>query len=112
MKRFAVAIVLFLCSFAHAQLDEVLKHAEGTLDHRDTSSLSNSKITSGLKQALQVSTGNAVALTGKPDGFLKNEAIKILLPPRFETFAKALRMFGMAKPFTTLQSGMNRPTQS
>jgi hypothetical protein len=112
MKSFAVAIVLFLCSFAHAQLDEVLKQAEGTLDHRDTSSLSDSKITSGLKEALQVSTGNAVALTGKPDGFLKNEAIKILLPPRFETVAKGLRMFGMGKPFDDLEVGMNRAAES
>src|SRR5436305_4819680 len=40
--------------------------------------LSNDKIVAGLKEALTVSTRNAVAATGRTDGFLKNEAIRIL----------------------------------
>jgi hypothetical protein len=112
MRILALAAVLLACTLAHAQLDDVVKQAEDTVDHRDTSNLSDTKITSGLREALQISTGNAVAATGKPDGFLKNEAIKILLPPRFESVAKTARMFGMGKPFDDLEVGMNRAAEA
>jgi hypothetical protein len=112
MKTFAFVAILLLCPLTYVQLDRVLKQAEDTVDQRDTSGLSDSKITSGLREALQVSTGNAVAQTGKPDGFLKNEAIKILLPSRFESVAKGARMFGLGKPFDDLEVGMNRAAEA
>src|SRR5882724_8747066 len=105
------ALSLSLCLSANAQLDDILKKAGEALDQRDTSSLSNSKITAGLKQALQVSTGKAVALTGKPDGFLKNEAIKILLPPKLQSVGKGMRMLGMGAPVDQLEVGMNRAAE-
>jgi len=70
--------------------------------------LTDDKITAGLKEALSISTGNAVALTGRPDGFLKNEAIKILLPPKLRSAGKALRMVGMSSQVDALEIGMNR----
>ena len=76
----SIAVALGCSTHAAAQLDEILKKAGDTLAHGNTADLSNDKIIAGLKQALQVSTGKAVALTGRPDGFLKNQAIRILLP--------------------------------
>jgi len=113
MRLFVLSINLALCSsqFTLAQLDQVLKKAGETLQHRDTSGLSNEKIVAGLKQALQVSTTKAVALTGKRDGFLKNEAIKIVLPPRLETVGKGLRMLGMGAKVDELEVGMNRAAE-
>jgi len=104
-------LALTCCTCALAQLDEVLKKADDALQHRDTSGLSDDKIISGLKQALQVSTGKAVALTGQPDGFLKNQAIKILLPPKLESVGKGMRMLGMGKPVDDLEVGMNRAAE-
>ena len=113
MRLFVLSITLALCSsqFTLAQLDQVLKKAGETLQHRDTSGLSNEKIVAGLKQALQVSTAKAVALTGKRDGFLKNEAIKIVLPPRLETVGRGLRMLGMGAKVDELEVGMNRAAE-
>jgi len=113
MRFFLVAIVVTLCCtiYSAAQLDEVLKKAEQAAGHRDTSSLSDEKIISGLKEALQVSTTKAVALTGKPDGFLKNEAIKILLPPKLETIGRGMRMLGMGAKVDELEVGMNRAAE-
>ena len=113
MRVFLVSIALAFCwsTYAAAQLDEVLKKAGETLEHRDTSGLSDDKIIAGLKQALQVSTGRAVSLTGKPDGFLRNEAIKILLPPKLETVGKGLRMLGMGAKVDELEVGMNRAAE-
>src|SRR5260370_36875328 len=69
MRAFLVGIALAICcsTFATAQLDEIFKKAGEALTHRDTSGLSDDKIIAGLKQALRVSTGKAVALTGIPD---------------------------------------------
>ena len=113
MRTGVLAIILATCAStsAVAQLDEALKKAEGAIEQRDTSGLSNDKIISGLKQALQVGTGKAVALTGKPDGFLKNDAIKIQLPPKLETVGRGLRMLGMGAKVDELEVGMNRAAE-
>jgi len=73
-----------MCNPALAQLDDTLKKAGDALSHSNTAGPPDDKIIAGLKQALQVGTGKAVALTGRPDGFLKNEAITIILPPKLE----------------------------
>jgi len=113
MRSSLLAIALALCfsTYSAAQLDEVLKKAGEGLEHRDTSGLSDEKIISGLKEALQVSTSKAVAATGRPDGFLKNEAIKIVLPPKLETIGKGLRMLGMGAKVDDLEVSMNRAAE-
>jgi hypothetical protein len=104
-------LILWLCASASAQLDQIIKEADQALEHRDVSGLTDSKIISGLKQALEISTGKAVAATGKPDGFLKNEAIKIPLPPKLETVGQGLRMLGMGNKVDELEVGMNRAAE-
>lgn len=111
MRTLLLALILSLGCSAQAQLDQILKKADETLNRRDTSGLSNDKIIAGLKQALQVSTGKAVALTGKPDGFLKNAAIKILLPPKLKTVGTGMRMLGMGAQVDELEVGMNRAAE-
>jgi hypothetical protein len=112
-RPFAVSFILLFSYAAHAQLDEILKKAEQGLKTANTpkSGLSNDKIVAGLKEALQVSTGKAVALTGKPDGFLKNEAIKILLPEKLRPVGKSMRMMGMGAQLDDLETGMNRAAE-
>jgi len=111
MKAAFLTAVLFLSCLAQAQLSDILKKADETLNQRNTAGLSNDKIIAGLKEALQVSSGKAVALTGKPDGFLKNEAIKILLPPKLQTVGKGMRMLGMGAQVDDLEVGMNRAAE-
>ena len=105
------ALALCLGNSAFAQLDDILKKADEALARRDSSRLSDDKIVAGLKQALQFSTTKAVALTGKPDGFLKNDAIKIVLPPKLETVGRGLRMLGMGSKVDELETGMNRAAE-
>jgi hypothetical protein len=113
MRTLLLTLTLALCcsTYSAAQLEDILKRAGDSLEQRDTSGLSDNKIISGLKQALRVSTGKAVALTGKPDGFLKNEAIKIVLPPKLETVGRGLRMFGMGSKVDEFEVGMNRAAE-
>ncbi len=73
--------------------------------------LSDSKIVAGLKEALQIGTGNATNLTGRLDGFFKNAAIKILLPKQLDTVGKGLRMAGQGRMVDEFVLSMNRAAE-
>ena len=113
MRPILLSVILALGSTSHAtaQFDDILKKAGDALSHSNAAGLSDDKIVAGLKQALQVSTGKAVALTGRPDGFLKNQAIKILLPPKLESVGRGMRMLGMSAKVDELEIGMNRAAE-
>src|SRR5205807_10354889 len=95
-------------ALAQSQVDDIWKKAQSSLGNKG---LSNDKIAAGLKEALNVSTGNAVATTGRPDGFLKNLAIKILLPEKLRAVGKGMRMVGMGAQVDELEIGMNRAAE-
>jgi Protein of unknown function (DUF4197) len=114
LKRLLISALLpLLLTTMRAQspLDELKHRIEEAARGNKTSQLSDDKIIAGLKEALRVGTGNAVALTGKPDGFLKNAAIKILLPEKLRTAGKTLRMVGMGSQVDALEVGMNRAAE-
>ncbi len=128
MKRSAFLLgalfVLAACCSAQSQLDQILNKIEapsqpGTTQPNDTTpsgspaglSLNDSKISDGLKAALSKGTGTAVASTGRPDGYFKNEAIKILLPSHLQTLAKGMRMLGMGQQVDDLELSMNRAAE-
>jgi hypothetical protein len=96
---------------SQSPLDEIKRRIEEAARGNKTSQLSDDKIIAGLREALRVGTGNAVALTGKPDGFLKNAAIKILLPEKLRTAGKTLRMVGLGSQVDALEVGMNRAAE-
>ena len=118
MKKFPIFVALLLAlqidlraQQSQSPLDELKRRIEQAASGKKTSNLSDDKIIAGLKEALRVGTGNAVALTGKPDGFLKNGAIKILLPEKLRTAGKTLRMVGMGSQVDALEVGMNRAAE-
>ena len=112
-RQFVCTIALFLAAstFAAAQLSEMLKKADDALEHRDGSNLPEEKVVAGLKEALEVGTGRAVALCGRHDGFMKNEAIRILLPPKLQPVGKGMRLLGMGEQVDDLEIGMNRAAE-
>lgn len=75
------------------------------------SALSNDKIASGLKEALQVGTGNAVKATGKEDGYFKHAVIKILMPEKMRTLEKGLRAAGQGPKVDEFILSMNRAAE-
>ena len=111
---YSLVLVALLLSTATAQStwDKIKQQVENAAKNNNaTAGLSDGKITAGLKEALNVSTGKAVALTGRPDGFLKNEAIRILLPDKLRSVGKGLRMVGMGSQVDALEVGMNRAAE-
>ena len=58
-------------------------------------SLTSSQISSGLKEALTLGVTEGVKKLGVTDGFLKNEAVKILMPEKLRVIDTKLRAFGL-----------------
>lgn len=108
-----VTALMAVCSAAQSQLEQIWNKASGSAPSTNigNAGLSNDKISAGLKEALTVSTGKAVAVTGRPDGFLKNEAIKILLPDKLRTVEKGMRLMGKGAQMDELEVGMNRAAE-
>jgi Protein of unknown function (DUF4197) len=73
--------------------------------------LSDATIASGLKEALQVGTQNAVSVTGRPDGYFQNAAIKILMPSQLQPIEKGLRAVGYGPQLDELVLSMNRAAE-
>lgn len=76
------------------------------------SGLSLEKIVSGLKEALEVGTGNAVQLLSNPGGYFKDEAVKILLPDKIRNMTDMLRQIGFDKPVDEFVLSMNQAAET
>lgn len=116
MIRVLVACMLVLCmSMAVlAQMEQPLKPtspAGSGMTFAAAKGLSEAKIGSGLKEALQVGTGNAVNLTGRVDGYFRNQAIKILMPKQLQTVESGLRALGYGEQVDAFVLSMNRAAE-
>ena len=116
MQRWTLGVlvsigVLSACSAAQSPWDQIRNGINASRSASANHGLSSDKITAGLKEALTVSTRNAVASTGRPNGFLKNEAIKILVPEKLQTDGNTMRMIGMGAQVDALEVGMNRAAE-
>lgn len=92
---------------AEAQLDRLFKGLGGGTG----SALSDAKIGSGLKEALQIGTERATLQTGTTDGFFLNQAIKILMPSELRTFERGLRTVGYGPQLDEFVLSMNRAAE-
>lgn len=75
------------------------------------SSLSNSEVVSGLKEALNVGTRNATNRVSAVNGFLGNSLIKILMPPEAKKIETTLRSMGMGSYVDKAITSMNRAAE-
>lgn len=109
IRGFCLGCVLLLIAMpALGQIDEITKH----LGLGNQSAVSDSKIASGLKEALQAGATNAVKLTGRPDGYFGNQAIKILLPKNLRPLETGLRAVGYGPKVDGLILSMNRAAEA
>lgn len=108
---FLITILAGMSCFAQSPLDHVWQAINKSKNKPTAAVLSDDKITAGLKEAIKVGTEKAVASTGKPDGFLKNEAIRILLPDKIRIATRGMRLLGMGPQLDELEIGMNRAAE-
>ena len=74
--------------------------------------LSNADASQGVKAALERGAVAAVALLGRPDGFLANPKVRIPLPGFLADAGKFLRTMGRGKQVDELEVAMNRAAES
>ncbi|MFA8435805.1 MAG: DUF4197 domain-containing protein [Marinifilaceae bacterium] len=107
MKRLYFILSIFLFS-ACAELQTVM-----TQFPMETSQpLTQREVASGLKEALRIGSENAANLLSTPNGFLKDEMVKILLPPEAQTIAKNIKMIpGGTKLVEDVELRLNRAAE-
>jgi len=108
-----ICLFIFLAAscFAQSPLDRIWQSVTKSQSQASGGNLSTDTITKGLKEALKVSTTQAVAKTGRPDGFLGNPAIKIPLPAKLQKARTGLQLVGMGPQMDQLEVGMNRAAE-
>ena len=78
----------------------------------EAAALDEGQAVAGLKQALATGTADAVNLTGKPNGYLGNAAIKILLPQKLRPLETGLRALGYGSQIDQFVVSMNRAAEA
>jgi len=73
--------------------------------------LSNDEIINGLKEALSVGTNNGTSRLSQVDGFFRDAALKILMPPEAKKVESTLRRMGMNRQVDNAILSMNRAAE-
>ncbi|MCA6218771.1 DUF4197 domain-containing protein [Ideonella sp. B7] len=74
--------------------------------------LSEADASLGVKTALERGASSAVALLGRPDGFLGNPQVRIPLPSGLKEAAQLLKFTGQQKRVDELVTAMNRAAEA
>lgn len=110
----AFTLTIFNGAYAQGFLKNLAKKvvpASSTDNSTAGSGLSNADIVSGLKTALTTGATKSAARLSATDGFLKDAAVKILLPPQIQKVESTLRMIGMGKVYDDAITSMNRAAE-
>jgi hypothetical protein len=122
---FSIGIFLLSTSKSQINLNKIKKSVTGkdtsttnivnaaTKKITDTNkgSLTNDDIISGLKEALTIGTQNSAKKLGIVDGFFKDAALKILMPPEAQKVTNTLRSMGMGSLVDKAILSMNRAAE-
>ena len=121
MKRtlsLVIPILLFSLSPCSAGLLEELVSQAGDFSPQvhsalqQQSSLDDTTIVKGLKEALATGTERAVTQVARPDGYFGNSLIKILLPDKVQKAADLLATVGYQKQVDEFVLSMNRAAEA
>jgi hypothetical protein len=110
MKK--LLILLTLCSInAKAQNFQGLLNKATKIISTGSTSLSSDDIANGLKEALTTGAEKCCANLAKPDGFFKNAALKILMPPEATKVESTLRSVGLNQYADDIILSLNRAAE-
>lgn len=115
MKKLLILSTLALSfSASHAQFGDLMKKANNVVNEvsgKKTTGLSNEDIISGLKAALNQGATNGTQKLSAVDGFFKDAAVKVLMPPEAQKVEKTLRNIGMGSQVDNAILAMNRAAE-
>ena len=116
MRRGAVFILFFigfyfsLSTAPHAGIGDFLRDFQKSMGI--SQGPSESKIIKGLKEALEIGTGNAVNIVSQVNGYYNNPKIRIPLPSQVRKVEKVLRAIGYGSELDAFELSMNRAAEN
>ena len=109
--KLAPLTFFFLLGCKSETLQTVLDEASKAINSGQAANPTRTQIALGLKEALAVSIENGAKDLNKVNGFFKNEAIKILLPPEVQKIQSTLKKIGLGSVSDKLTLKMNRAAE-
>lgn len=113
LRIFILLILMTLAigqvQLAHARFGDILKGLQKAVGVGGE--LSEGKIIDGLKEALQIGTGNAVETVSRLGGYYDNPQIKIPLPGALQKAGKLLKAVGYGAQLDAFEMSMNRAAE-
>src|SRR5258706_14218927 len=103
MKKLLYALLLFPFFSSCDVAQQVINESTST-----NGALTNADIVAGLKEALTVGTQNSSNKLSAVDGFFKDAAVKILMPPEAQKVESTLRSLGFGSVVDKAILSMNR----
>lgn len=94
---------------AQSGLERALQRIGGA--RAGTGTLSASDAASGIKEALAQGVDRSVRQLGRPDGFFRDQAVKILVPDRVKQLADLARKAGQGARVDAFEESMNRAAE-
>jgi hypothetical protein len=110
MKKILFLLTLISLNVKAQNIQGLLKKATEITSNGSTS-LSSEDIANGLKEALTTGAEKGCANLAKPDGFFKNAALKILMPPEAAKVESTLRSIGLNQIADDFILSMNRAAE-
>jgi Protein of unknown function (DUF4197) len=104
-----MVLVMVHLAQAQSQFGDILQGIKKTLGVED--GLTESKIIDGLKEALQLGTGNAVQTVSQVGGYYNNAKIKIPLPGSIQKVESLVRIAGFGSEVDAFELSMNRAAE-
>ena len=106
-----MAIIFVQISSMHVSQAGLFDGLKKLFSSSKQESINESTIVTALKEAISVGTDNAVKSVSELDGYLANQAIKILIPEKFKMVTDGLRKIGYNKPVDDFIVSMNRAAE-
>lgn len=111
MKKILLLSLIIMNITVNAQgLGGLLKKATNLVSESG-SGLSSQDIANGLKEALTIGAEKGCVNLSKSDGFFKNAALKILMPPEAQKIENTIRGLGMNQLADDFILSMNRAAE-
>jgi len=77
----------------------------------ETTALDYDTIVSGLKEALDIGTRQAIDSVSQQDGYLANELIRIAMPPEVQQAGDLVRQFGLGSLADSFEQSLNHAAE-
>lgn len=117
MKKFKIGslllgFLLFSSAINAQSLRDIFnRHNKTTKSSSVGGGMNSNEVANGLKEALRIGAQNASSQLSARDGFLKNAAVKILLPPEVQEVERTLRAVGMGHLVDEAVISLNRAAE-